>query len=231
MPATTIEERIEVLEKELRRAGDIQAIQNLMGRYTVNWVPKNLDQQASFYAMDEPDVSVEVGDRGVYVGPEAVRKLFGSTFSNPVLEGVLLIHYLASPMVEVAEDGRTAKGVWRSPGIEAVLPANGGKPVPMWSFGSYAVDFIKKNGEWKVWHMHWYRQVKCTYADGWVDDLSMTSGPTPPGPELGATTYHNPYTPASIQTSIPSCPEPFETWDDPLWSTVERPPAGRGTDR
>jgi len=32
--------------------------------------------------LDEPDVSVEVGDRGVYVGPEAVKTLFGKTFSN-----------------------------------------------------------------------------------------------------------------------------------------------------
>jgi hypothetical protein len=27
------------------------------------------------------------------------------------------------------------------------------------------------------------------------------------------------------------CPEPFETWDDPLWSTVERTPAERSCGR
>jgi hypothetical protein len=227
MPEATLEQRIEALENELQRARDVQAIHNLMGRYTVNWVPKNLNLQADFYALDEPDVSVEVGDRGVYVGPEAVKTLFGRTFSNPVLEGVLLVHYLASPMVEVAEDGKTAKGVWRSPGIEAVLPPGGGKPIPMWSFGAYAVDFIRKADGWKIWHLHWYRQIKCTYKDAWVDDLSMTNAPTPPGPELGATTYHNPYTPASVQTSIPSCPEPYQTWNDLMWSTVEHLPKDR----
>lgn len=231
MSAATVEERLEALEKELQQARDVLAIQNLMGRYTVNWVPKNLNLQADFYALDEPDVSVEVGDRGVFRGAEAVKTLFGKTFSNPVLEGVLLIHYLTSPMVVVASDGKTARGVWRSPGIEAVLPPAGGKPIPMWSFGAYAVDFIKKGTEWKIWHLHWFRQIKCTFEDGWVDDLSMTSASTPPAPELGRTTYHNPYTPDSIQTSIPPCPEPYETWDDPKWSTVERMPADRSTGR
>ena len=55
--------------------------------------------------------------------------LFEQTFTNPILEGVLLVHYLATPMIEVAEDGKTARGVWRSPGIEAVLPPGGGKLV------------------------------------------------------------------------------------------------------
>ena len=71
----------------------------------------------------------------------------------------------------VAGDGKTAKGVWRSPGIEAVVPPDGGKPVPLWSFGAYAVDVIRTKGDWKVSHLHWYRTMKSTVSDPWVEDI------------------------------------------------------------
>lgn len=224
MADKAIEERLEAVEKELARARDVQAIQNLMGAYTVNWVPKNLHRQAAFYALDEPDVSVEVGDRGVHVGPEAVQRLFAETFTNPVLDGVLLIHYLATPMIEVAADGRTARGVWRSPGIEAVVSADESGRVAVWSFGAYSVDFIKKEDGWKIWHLHWYRQIKSSYDDAWVKDVSMAYSGSAPAPGLGPTTYHNPYTPETVQESIPSCPEPYRTWDGGDWASVERVP-------
>ena len=226
-----LQERVNALERELQRVRDVQAIQNLMGRDTVNWVPKNLSQQASFYALDEPDVSVEVGDRGVWKGPDAVRTLFEETFTNPVLDGVLLIHYLATPMIEVAEDGITARGVWRSPGIEAVASDNDETRVPLWSFGSYAVDFIKKAGEWKIWHLHWFRQIKCSYKDAWVDDLSMVYSQAPPDSGVEPTTYHNPNTPETIQESIPPCPAPYGTWGGPDWAVAERMPKPIGRRR
>ena len=70
------------------------------------------------------------------------------------LKGNMLIHYLASPMIEVAGDGKTAKGVWRSPGIEAVRPPGGAKPVALWSFGAYACDFIYRAGRWQICHVN-----------------------------------------------------------------------------
>ncbi len=73
--------------------------------------------------LDEPDVSVEVGDRGVYVGPEAVSRLFDTSFVMPILEGVLLIHYLTSSMIEVAADGRTARGCGGRPGSSPSCPS------------------------------------------------------------------------------------------------------------
>jgi hypothetical protein len=219
-----LEQRIEDLERENFRLRAVNAIQNLMGRYTVNWVPKNVHRALDFYALDQPDVSVEIADRGVFIGPEAVKLFFAELSPMSQVVGNLLIHYLASPMIEIAGDGQTAKGVWRSPGIEAVVPPGGGKPVPMWSFGAYAVDFILTKGEWKIWHLHWFRVIKCTYKDGWVDDLSLTyTGRIPGSPEnIGPTTFHNPYRPDTTQESIPPCPTPYETWTDSKWMVTER---------
>ena len=210
------------LKHEVFRLNAAREIQNLMGTYTVNHVPKNMHDHIELFAMDMPDVSVEIGDRGVYVGPDVLRTLFAKQFAME-LKGNMLIHYLASPMIEVAGDGKTAKGVWRSPGIEAVRPPGGAKPVALWSFGAYACDFIYRAGRWKIWHLHWFRTVKSSFADGWVEDLSMAfGGPLPGSIGVRPPTYHNPYTPDAVQDSIPPCPRPYQTWQDDGWATREQ---------
>lgn len=216
--------RIEKLEHELGRTQAARDIQNLMGRYTINFSPKYMHRALDFYALDRPDVSVEIADRGVYVGAQALTKLFGAQFAMD-LKGNLLVHYLATVMIEVARDGQSARGVFRSPGIEAVVPPGGGKPVALWSFGTYAVDFIKQGQQWKILHLQWFRTIKCTYADGWVDDLSMTyTGKLPDSPEILPTTFHNPYTPDNVQVPIPPAPPPYETLTDASWMVEEYHP-------
>ena len=213
---------LDALTHEVARLRALNDIQNLMGAYTVNHLPKNLHDHVELFAMERDDISVEVGDRGLYVGPEAVRTLFGRQFKM-ALEGNLLIHYLATPMIEVAGDGETAKGVWRSPGIEAVVMLGDDKPTPQWSFGSYAVDFFKLDGRWKIWRLHWFRAIKCRFDKGWLDDLTMAfGGPLPGSPHLQPTTYHNPYTPSAMQDSIPSGPKPYQSYDRPGWDVVEQ---------
>jgi SnoaL-like domain len=223
MPDTTaLLARIERLETQLARREAVDAIQKLMGAYTVNFSPKYMSRALDFYALDRPDVSVEIGDRGVYMGEAALRKLFSAQFTMS-LAGNLLIHYLATPMIEVAADGESARGVWRSPGIEAVVPAGGGRPVPLWSFGAYAVDFIRQGADWKILHLHWFRTIKCSYEQAWVDDLSMThTGRLPGGTAVQATTYHNPYTPESVQEPVPPCPPPYESMTTPDWMVKEQ---------
>jgi hypothetical protein len=88
-------------------------------------------------------------------------------------------------MIEVAADGETAKGTWRSTYVQSVMPKYGkGEPKPIWLFGAYAgmllkaltfdqlikdsgrlkcfvsFDFIKKGGEWKIWRFRWFTTIK-----------------------------------------------------------------------
>jgi hypothetical protein len=224
---TALFDRIAALETQLARADAAREIQNLMGRYTVNFSPKYMHRAIDFYALDRQDVSVEIADRGVYVGAEALRRLFTGSFAMST-KGNLLIHYLATPMIEVAQDGQSARGVWRSPGIEAVVPPDGGKPVPLWSFGTYAVDFVRTNGEWKILHLHWFRTIKCSYEKAWVDDLSMTyTGKFAEAPDILPTTFHYPFTPETTQEPIPPCPLPYETLTNADWMVQESHPEGR----
>ncbi|KAJ5661089.1 uncharacterized protein N7484_000461 [Penicillium longicatenatum] len=222
--SVSLEERIRALEIKVQRNQDERDINMLMGRHTVNHLAKNMHKTLSFFALDEPDVSVEVGDRGVYRGRAALQTLFAEQFGSAALKGNLLFAFLTTGMVQIASDGKTAKGTWRSPSVQAVMPKDGeGEPEPIWLFGAYAVDFIKKGDEWKIWHFHWYRTIKCNHHDGWVKDQSwLFKGPLANSPDLEPTTYHNPYTHESIQDSIPPCPPPYDTYDGPEWMNMDQ---------
>jgi hypothetical protein len=112
----------------------------------MNHLQKNLKYHVSFFALDEPDVWVEIGDRGRYVGKEAVEFLFTKQYAGVPLEGNLLMPFLTTEMIEIAADGKSAKGAWRVPSIQVVVPSEqtverkdeSSEPQPIWLFGAYA---------------------------------------------------------------------------------------------
>ncbi|OCL04569.1 hypothetical protein AOQ84DRAFT_225835 [Glonium stellatum] len=89
--ATNIEKRLEALEKGLRQVRDEREIEEMMSRHAVNHVQKNMHRSIQYFALDEPDVSFEIGDRGAYKGAEVLQTLFRDQFGAAVLKGNLLI--------------------------------------------------------------------------------------------------------------------------------------------
>ena len=76
----------------------------------------------------------------------------------------------------------------------------------------------KYENTWKIWHLHWFRFIKCSYDKGWVKDTSMMNRPNIPVHPLSKyVTYHNPYSPLSVRDGIPACPRPYDTWTDSDW--------------
>lgn len=65
--------------------------------------------------------------------------------------GQLLLHVTTTALIEVAEDGQTAKCFWYSPGM---ICESGQSGNTIWE--AYGVDFVKENGEWKMWHLHMF---------------------------------------------------------------------------
>ena len=65
--------------------------------------------------------------------------------------GQLLLHVTTTGIIEIAEDGLTARGYWYSPGMIREVGQSGNS---IWE--AYGVDFIKENGVWKMWHLHMY---------------------------------------------------------------------------
>jgi len=81
-------------------------------------------------------------------------------------KGSLWYHMLATPVIVVAGDGQTAQAVWQSFGNVS------GTNMLQWTEEKYAMDFIKEDGKWKIWHLRtyveFYTNASATNTNLWV---------------------------------------------------------------
>jgi hypothetical protein len=93
---------------------------------------------------------------------EAISKLYPEIKNIPENLGAgheYAMHTTTTPIIEIAGDGKTAKGIWYSPGIGLSGRINGKNVTYGGTFfwEKYGADFIYENGEWKMWHCQmWY---------------------------------------------------------------------------
>ena len=92
--------------------------------------------------------------------------------------GPFKVKPLSSPVIEVAADGRTAKGLWHCQGAYNDVETCG--PVANWTWGYFAVDFIRTEDGWKLWHMSYTNDVDCICGQSWGKEAA----PLPDLPEL-----------------------------------------------
>ena len=70
------------------------------------------------------------------------------------------MHPLGTPVIVVADDGKTAKATFTSFGFEG----------DNWCYGKYANSYIKmEDGKWYIWHMKWLRCFKTPFNEAWYD--------------------------------------------------------------
>lgn len=216
------EERKRALVASVERLEAYQELQNLMGRTTAALNFGQADRVLESFALDRRDVSLEYADEGVFEGREAVTAIVRQILKRASEPGEMLDMQLTTPMIEIAGDGRTAKAVWWCPGAGAVT-APGEDPQAIWAWGMVAVDFVKEPVGWRIWHLHYFRYIRCSYEKGWVEDTTMIHRPnTAMHPLAQPSTYHNPYSPHAVREGIPPCPQPYEAYDGPAWMTDRR---------
>lgn len=66
--------------------------------------------------------------------------------------GCTAFHTVTTPMLYIAGDGATARGLWYSAGQETIMQADGTAKA-YWTMDNMAADFVKENGQWKIWHL------------------------------------------------------------------------------
>ncbi len=205
----------EELKTMLNELEAVNAIQFLMGRFVVLWSsPKTRKNCLALYA-DREDSSHE-SYAGYFVGRRALKEYldpeggFEAATGLPE-KGTFFEHHLATPTIRVAKDGKTARGLWQSPGAESFggKGANG-RPLPLWCYGKYLCDFIFEDGVWKIWHTHFYVTFMTPYNISWVDvpDEIRRGGDGAPGARA------NSYNPDGVYHYIPEAPEAYDTWTD-----------------
>lgn len=162
-------------EELIQRVTDVMEIRNVMGRHAYYhakglhekelkeiWVQKPENQKtASFGQNWGYNVGMERID--AYYGKGSVenyqKDLEALHAADPSVEvskenlgiGSLVIHMLTAPYIEVAADGKTAQGLWYSPGAVGGVHPDHSDGLMMYE--KYGVDFMKEDGEWKIWHL------------------------------------------------------------------------------
>lgn len=207
------QERKEKLLTNIRKLDSYHEIQNLMGRLTAALNFQRREEILSYFALEKDDVSLEYADEGVFEGRKAIEALLDDLLLHPNEKGYMLDMQLTTPMIEVADDAKTAKGLWWCPGISSVHANEETKA--LWCWGMTGADFLFDGKQWKVWHLHYFRLIRCDYKKGWVEDTSMINRlNTPLHPLSKPSTYHNPYSPLSIREGIPACPRPYASYEE-----------------
>lgn len=225
-----IEEKIRKIDNSVSRYEDRHEIEMVMAHYVMRDNPRNMVRNLEFFASSMPDVSIEWGDMGKFVGMEKVEQFLKRQADLKFFQGTYRMHWLATPVIEVAADRKTARAAWICPGAESIVDERAGAHA-LWNFVRFANDFIREDGRWKIWHLRMFVDVRCDYDKGWCEDyVKYVFLGKQPGSTEEEPTWHNPCTPSFIQEDMPSCPQPYRTWDGEDWLFANQPqyaPAGK----
>lgn len=156
-----IEAEISRLSAEVDRLEGARAVRKLQRAFGY-YVDRGLwDEAADLFA---DDGTLEFGMDGVYVGRARIREyLMRQGGGKPGLSyGQLNEHLQLQPVVDVSDDGRSAKGRWR----DLAMLGHFGKDAA-WGDGVYENDYVNEGGVWKIRSMHLYVTFVAPLAGGW----------------------------------------------------------------
>ncbi len=221
---------------------DQRAIKNLMGKYA-NCVL--LNREHDIYGMfwsKRDDVTLMFND-GAYTGAASVKAYYDACHDRNALVAKLMqkrfpdvlggksddeiygvgpfkVKPMACPVIEVAGDGKTAKGLWFCQGAYNDVETCG--PVAHWTWGYFAVDFAKEDDGWKVWHLQYLNDVDCLCGQSWAAEQK----PYPDLPEFAPLAdfkypeysvkkeFRALYSADRPVTQCPEIPQPYDTFAD-----------------
>jgi hypothetical protein len=168
------------LEQKVQRSLDLSEVQYVASRH--EYYHSALDHAGEFrdiWAHETPGVSW-TNNTDKYIGEKDLKRFMIDGLPKDKT-GLLWVHLLTTPVIEISGDGKTAKGVWISVG--SVSGAMGGKPSAQWTDEKYGMDFVKENGHWKIWHLHTFVDYYSPVNGSWVTD--NMAAPKAQAPEQG----------------------------------------------
>ncbi|HEY2592078.1 MAG TPA: nuclear transport factor 2 family protein, partial [Steroidobacteraceae bacterium] len=159
-----LEKQVAVLAAEADRVADAEAVKKLQRAYGY-YLDKGYWGEAA--ALFTDDATMEVGVDGVYVGRARIQERLmreGGGNPGPGLPYGQMYHRMQlQPEIDVAPDGRTAKGRWR----EIALLGHYHHDAE-WGAGIYENEYVKQHGVWKIARLHYYPNFVAPYEGGWA---------------------------------------------------------------
>lgn len=243
--------------EEAQRATDYMEIQNTFSKHSYYYAAQEqwLELE-TVWTKKRDDISYG-HNHGYYLGRESVENYYGRKNEDrrkqtlemmsritPGVENVeenegigdLVMHTLTTPIIEVAKDRETAQGVWMSIGLASRVGQDG-KPQYVEFWERFAVDFVREDGRWKIWHFQIHSDVMFNIPESmWgmpgiaPQAQAVSAGGEPPGGMEGKpggeqgqamgsdmerqVQMHEMYSATTVPKLSPRLPEPYDTWED-----------------
>lgn len=211
---------LEQLEKEVKQLKE-QVAENAYTRdYLEIWKLQSLyshlyyigqrSKVPDLFAQKTPGVTMEIEDSGVYEGIESITRFWNTVFadSRARTPGLLAIHMTVNPVIEINKARNKAKGVWHSHGFCSFVGPGAARQ--FLCLGKYDMEYVKEDGEWKIFIFNYRLAFMCPYEKGWVDEpVGASIAGSPENIPDKPTTYFMPYSRHRINVFEPPPPEPY----------------------
>ncbi len=200
------------LAARAQRLADEQEVENLQKIYGYYYDRRMWDEVADLFV---DDGTIEMAQRGVYVGKPRVREFLNLLGPVGLKDGDLYDHVQLQVVVHVAPDGRSAKARSRELNMTGVFESHG-----EWSEGIYENTFVKDSGVWKIKDLRYFPTFISDYDKGWALDAK---------PAPAASTELPPdRPPTSVYAIYPKAHIPPFHYDNPASGQEPRYPQARG---
>lgn len=180
-----LKQEVQQLHREFCRMQDRAQIENLVAEYQHQYAAGMGEKIVDLlWAAEHTNISCEFGASGSYHGVRKVK----TYYQKDRIPGNLNLYTMSTPCIEVASDGKTAKGLWFSIGIETDAGDLGPEPVlspekrrlltsitptglkfkAEWVWQKIEMFFIRESVGWRIWHLHGYDIFRCPFDENWV---------------------------------------------------------------
>jgi hypothetical protein len=185
MPGEVRDAFMRVSDK-VQQLEDERAIENLQRIYGF-YIDKQLWKDAADLFADAG--TLEIGGQGVFVGKSRVLEYLSRLSPEGLTRGKLFNHIQLQPVIDVAPDGKTAKGRWRF-----LTELGEYKRSATWGGGTCENEYVKEGMIWKIKTLHAYSRFCTPYAEGWGKSALPSSRPEKSfPPDRPPTVSYEPY--------------------------------------
>ena len=163
--ALPMAQRAALLAAQVQAGEDVQAVKRLQRTYGY-YVDKGLWADAAELFSHDAYANYPAG---VFIGKASIREhLFRNVGNVPsgqlgLGDNRLYNHMNIQPVVHLDPGGQSAKGRWR------VLANIGGVGTgATWAEGVYEMNYVRRDGVWKIARLDYHTGFSAPYAGGWV---------------------------------------------------------------
>ena len=229
-------------EELVGRFEDRRDVKNLAGKYVMSLLLKKEPTIVKDLWSAREDISLGFNN-GYYAGKAAVEGYFASVdaatrakaqvlkkvfpedlgeYSDEKLygRGPMEIRSLDNAIIEIADDGATAKGYFYVFGLVTEISDRGA--ISNWVLGSICFDFIREDDAWKIWHVLYLEDVDTPAGQKWATGKEMDAfPPMKEFEDLKGLKLAEPNKPMTLRekysgtrplTKQPKVPEPYDTF-------------------